>query len=87
MRSNFLALKVIQLLLLFAFASACLNKNAYAQLPPIRLAIVGLVHGHALGLMEVLPRNKNVQLVGIAEPGTKVLPRHEYCYDANSRCR
>lgn len=34
----------------------------------VRVAIVGLVHDHALGLMDALARNHSVTLVGIAEP-------------------
>ncbi len=35
---------------------------------PIRVAIVGLVHGHAHGLLRMMPENKNVKLVAIVEP-------------------
>jgi predicted dehydrogenase len=35
---------------------------------PIRVAIVGLVHGHAHGLLQMMPENKNVKLVAIYEP-------------------
>jgi len=35
---------------------------------PIRVAIVGLVHGHAHGLLRMMPENKNVKLVAIFEP-------------------
>jgi predicted dehydrogenase len=36
--------------------------------PPIRVAIIGLVHGHAHGLLRMMPENKNVKLVAIYEP-------------------
>ena len=42
---------------------------------PIRVAIIGLVHGHAQGLLNAIPRNANVELVGIAEPD-KALAAH-----------
>ena len=35
---------------------------------PIRVAIVGLVHGHVHGLLSALPKQPDVQLVAIAEP-------------------
>ena len=35
---------------------------------PIRVAIVGLVHGHVHGLLGALPKQSDVQLVAIAEP-------------------
>src|SRR5215470_10018911 len=39
-----------------------------AEAPPLRVAIAGLVHGHAGGFFsQALPR-KDIQIVGIAEP-------------------
>jgi predicted dehydrogenase len=35
---------------------------------PIRVAIVGLVHGHVKGFLSALPRNQNATLVAIVEP-------------------
>ena len=43
---------------------------------PVRVAIVGLVHGHAQGLLNALPKNENVQLVGIAEPDTALAAKY-----------
>jgi glucose-fructose oxidoreductase len=43
---------------------------------PIRVAIVGLVHGHAQGLLHALPQNSNVQLVGISEPDTALAGKY-----------
>ena len=41
---------------------------AHAQAPqPIRVAIVGLVHGHVKGLLSTLPKNDNTALVAIVE--------------------
>jgi predicted dehydrogenase len=39
-----------------------------AQPAPLRVAIVGLVHGHVEGLLSALPQHKDVELVGIADP-------------------
>src|ERR1035438_6299170 len=39
----------------------------------VRVAIVGLVHDHALGILDALRRNHNVTLVGIAEPDKKLV--------------
>lgn len=41
---------------------------AGAQSAPLRVAVVGLVHGHVEGFLKALPDHPNVQLVGIAEP-------------------
>jgi predicted dehydrogenase len=43
---------------------------AQAQQPPIRVAIVGLVHGHVGGLLYEIPQHPEFVLVGIAEPDT-----------------
>ncbi|HEX5285158.1 MAG TPA: Gfo/Idh/MocA family oxidoreductase [Bryocella sp.] len=42
--------------------------GASAQTPPIRVAIVGLVHGHVGGFLHDLPHHPNITLVGISEP-------------------
>src|SRR5579862_6657382 len=38
-----------------------------AQQPPIKVAIVGLEHGHVEGFLAQLPKHSDVQLVGIAD--------------------
>ena len=40
--------------------------------PPVRVAIVGLVHDHVGGMIPSLTGRKDVQLVGIVEPDTKL---------------
>jgi predicted dehydrogenase len=55
--------------------TSCLAVNLFAPLPataqtapPIRVAIVGLVHGHVQGFLHSLPAHPEIQLVGISEP-------------------
>jgi predicted dehydrogenase len=36
--------------------------------PPIRVAIVGLVHGHVQGFLHNLPTHPEIKLVGISDP-------------------
>ena len=62
---------------LFVFATTLFIQSTHAQTAPVRVAIVGLVHGHAQGLFGPLSRDKNVQLVGIAEPNTAVAAQYE----------
>jgi predicted dehydrogenase len=52
---------------LFA-ANLIASSNATAQTPPIRVAVVGLVHGHIQGFLHNLPSHPEIQLVGISEP-------------------
>jgi len=35
---------------------------------PVRVAIIGLVHGHAHGLLRMMPENQNIKLIAIYEP-------------------
>jgi predicted dehydrogenase len=51
-----------------AGASAALAQ----QQRPLRLAIAGLVHGHATGFLRNLVKRTDVELVGIAEPDTSL---------------
>ena len=40
--------------------------------PPVRLAIVGLVHDHVGGMLPALAGRTDIQLVGIVEPNAKL---------------
>lgn len=57
-------------------AVATFAPTAYAE-APIRVVVIGLVHGHAQGLLSSMPKDPNVQLVGIAEPDTALATRYE----------
>ena len=50
---------------------------------PVRVAIVGLVHGHVKGFLHTLPNDPNAKLVAIVEPDTKLaaLYRDQYKLD------
>lgn len=61
---------IARLFLLALVAAVPCALTAQAQQPPIRVAIVGLVHGHIAGFLRVIPQHKDVVLVGIAEPDT-----------------
>src|SRR5207302_11433599 len=50
-------------------ASSLTQNNAAAQTAaPIRVVIVGLVHGHVQGFLHNLPAHPEIQLVGISDP-------------------
>ena len=54
--------------MLFALASTPATLHAAdTSVKPVRVAIVGLVHDHAMGLFGPLAQNPNVQLVAIVE--------------------
>lgn len=51
---------------------------------PIRVVIVGLVHGHVRGFLSVLPKNPAAQLVGIVEPDTALAKQYATRYHLDS---
>lgn len=44
---------------------------------PVRVVIVGLVHGHVKGFLHNLPQSKDATLVGIVEPDTALAAQYE----------
>ena len=57
-------------LLSLSLAAAPLLAAPPAAAAPIRVVIVGLVHGHVSGFLQALPNNPNATLVAIVEPDT-----------------
>lgn len=67
-----------------AFLLLALSHAANAE-PPIRVAVVGLVHGHAQGFLRSLPGNEVATLVAIVEPQQALAQSYaaKYHLDAN----
>ncbi len=61
--------------LLFAASSVCT-----AQQPPLRVAIVGLEHGHVEGFLSALPQHPDVELVGIADADPALFAKYQKKY-------
>ncbi len=57
---------------IFAFAALPQHLNA----EPIRVAIVGLEHGHVEGFLRSLPRHNDFQLVGIADDNPALFAKY-----------
>lgn len=55
------------------FGSLCANAQ---QAPPIRVAVVGLVHDHVRGFFHSLSSHPEVTLVGIAEPEAELRQKY-----------
>lgn len=49
--------------------------------PPLRIALVGLTHGHTAQLLRALPGRADVTLVGIAEPDRALRQKYETLFD------
>jgi len=52
--------------------------------PPVRLAIIGLVHSHAGGFLPRVLKSREVQLVGIVEPNQKLVAKNAARYHLNT---
>jgi predicted dehydrogenase len=67
-------------LLLSAFSLApCLSIAQSAQ-PPLRVAIVGLEHGHVEGFLGALRQHSDVELVGIADADPALFAKYQNKY-------
>ena len=55
-------------LILVAVMALALTGSAMAQAKPLRVAIVGMVHGHVEGFLGPALKRSDIEIVGIAEP-------------------
>ncbi len=67
-------------LLLLALFLASAATRAQGTPHPIRVAIVGLVHGHVQGFLSALPNNTDAQLVAIVEPDQQLSAKYAARY-------
>ena len=52
------------------------NQNSAASGAPLRVAMAGLVHGHAGGFFHQLKNHPDIQIIGIAEPDRELFARY-----------
>jgi glucose-fructose oxidoreductase len=50
------------------------------QPQPLRVAVVGLEHGHVEGFLSALPKHSDVQLVGIADADSSLIAKYQQKY-------
>jgi glucose-fructose oxidoreductase len=74
MRSHCLR-RVISMLMLTLIA-ACSSSLRAEQTGSLKVAIVGLEHGHVAGFLSQLPKHSEVKLVGIADADTPLCQRY-----------
>jgi predicted dehydrogenase len=71
----------VALLLIFSF---CAGVHGLAQPAPLRVAVVGLEHGHVEGFLHALPQHKDVEkdveLVGIVDADTSLVDKYATKY-------
>jgi glucose-fructose oxidoreductase len=59
--------------------------HAQGQSQPIRVAIVGLVHGHVKGFLPALAKSDQAQLVAVVEPNTALAAQYASEYHLDSK--
>jgi glucose-fructose oxidoreductase len=64
-------------LLIFAASTSATAQVAQNSAAPIRVAVVGLVHGHAAGFLPALKTHPEIQLVGVEEPNTALAEKYK----------
>jgi predicted dehydrogenase len=62
------------------FSAQGLSLAQQTQPAPLRVAIVGLAHGHVEGFLSALPQHRDVELVGIAEADPALIAKYEKKY-------
>jgi predicted dehydrogenase len=67
----------LSVLLLTCWIAAAPTQSAAQAGQPLRIAVVGLKHGHISGFLSALPKHNNVQLVGIAEDDTTLWTKYQ----------
>ena len=74
---------VARLLLIVCVLAASAAARAQ-DAAPVRVAIVGLVHGHVKGFLSTLPKAANANLVAIVEPDIALTKRYQEMYHLES---
>ena len=70
--------------LAFLLGSIAATLPARGAPAPIRVVIVGLVHGHVKGFLHALPNNPSAKLVGIVEPDTTLAAQYQKQYSLDA---
>jgi predicted dehydrogenase len=77
--------RLLSLISAAIFFSALLTTNSHSQststTTPLRVAIVGLVHGHVHGFLDQALHNPIIQIVGVVEPDLQLLSQNAKRYD------
>lgn len=72
-------------LVVFAAVSARTQQSNTEQDHRLRVAIVGLEHGHVEGFLAALPRHSDVELVGIAEADSGLIAKYQAKYNLDPK--
>src|SRR6266852_3824227 len=65
--------RIVRLAILPVLFASALSFAVSPARPPLRVGIVGLVHGHVHGFLDRSLRSPEIQIVGVAEPDARLL--------------
>jgi predicted dehydrogenase len=83
--NNFLLMKKLFFVLAGLLGLLAIHIQAQAVTkPPVRIAIIGLVHDHARGFIPAVLAQSDVQLAGIVEPDRQLAARYAALYHLNT---
>ena len=74
--------------ILSLFSAATISgtaQNSAISPAPVRVAVVGLVHGHVAGFLPALKSHPEIQLVGIEEPDTALAKKYRNQFHLNPK--
>jgi len=77
---SFLSLLSMLLFAFYAAAPAQCQNHPHQNRTPLRVGIVGLVHGHVQGFLEHSLHNPEIEIVGIAEPDQSLASQYAKQY-------
>ena len=73
-------LRRANLVTLLVIFGCCAGARGWTQPSPLKIAIVGLEHGHVEGLLRALPQHKDVELVGIVDADPLLVDKYATKY-------
>jgi len=68
---------VLRTIVLASLAASALSAQTTPSSSPLRVAIAGLVHGHVGGFLQQNLHRSDIQIVGVAEPDSKLATFYE----------
>jgi glucose-fructose oxidoreductase len=83
MTPNLLSIRICRFVLIFVGLFVLTSLPAFARPQdsgPVRVAIVGLEHGHVAGFLNAFPKQQDAQLVGIVDADQALCAKYEQQY-------
>jgi predicted dehydrogenase len=81
MRFNSFVVSFMMIFVALASTDSSAQTKSVAEKAPLRVALAGLVHGHAFGFLDQVQHRSDLRVVGIAEPDRQLAAQFEKSYD------